>query len=155
MTISCPINASPLSVVIPLKDAKEDVSAIETIVESAEIFSVIWVTIVSGWTFLISTWFTAEWWAWLFWFTSNLFPVNNDPLTTESPLTRVFVTTVLVLLPEPYWTKVSLLVNFSPWTSVKNKVSNVAPIAVTTILNPWPLNTWALLLSIVNISPTW
>ena len=49
----------------------------------------------------------------------------------------------------------ALSVNFSPFTSVRYKVSNWLLIAATTNLNPAPLVTFVLALSTVKTSPTW
>ena len=110
---------------------------------------------VSGLTFSISTLLFAPWCAWLYCVTSNTLPANKSPLTTESPLTATLDITALVSLPAPYWTNGSLFVNFSPWTSVRYKVSKVELIVPTTNFNPLPLVTLASELSTVKTSPTW
>ena len=130
------------------------VFAIDTTVPSAVNSEVVWTIVVSGSTSIISTLFVAPWWAWLGCVTSKTLPVNKSPVTIESPSTPTDVR-VLVTLSTPYLTILWPLVNFSPWTSVKNKVSRVALIAIISTLNPPPLVTLTLSLSTVKTSPNW
>ena len=102
---------------------------------------------------MISTLFTPEWCAWLYWVTSKVLPPNNSPSWTESPSTLTSGTTALVSLFDPYVIISSLLRNFWPWTSVRYNVSNVVLIAVTVPLNPAPLNTLTSPWSMVTTSP--
>ena len=101
-TISSPINASPLSTGILPKVANGVVFATETTVSSDVNAEVVDTNSVSGLTPLISIKLPAPWWAWLNWVTSNIEPVFNSPLRTESPLTVVAGdTSALVLLFAP------------------------------------------------------
>ena len=154
-TISFSISACPVVAVIPANFENGAVLPIETEVLSAVIASVIGTNNVSGLTSLISTLLFAPWCAWLICNTSRTLPENNSPFWTESPLTATLDITALVSLLVPYSTSASLLGNLSPWTSVRNKVSNVVEIFLTTNFNPAPLMTWAFELSTVKTSPTW
>ena len=123
-TISPSKRANPLSVVIPEYFVKDVVSETETVVPSAVISDVVAINSVSGSTSSIFTWLVAPWWAWLYCTTSNTFPVWRSPFTVESPFTLTLATTVLLLLLLPYSIKSASLTNFSPFTSVRYRVSN-------------------------------
>ena len=101
-TISSPINASPLSTLMLPKEAKGLVLATETTVSSDVNAEVVLTSSVSGLTPFISIKLPIPWWAWLNCVTSNIEPVNNSPLSWESPSTVVAGdTSALVLLFAP------------------------------------------------------